>query len=117
MPLTAPEVRDPAAPAASSTASSASTASPAKRRLAFQHVREARDRLTSTSGTRPVFDYELLRQFAQNRLSASAVILLLIVTIGLFSGLWTGAIISGVWTVGTVVIHLIITRTCRQFLA
>jgi two-component system, cell cycle sensor histidine kinase PleC len=117
MPLTAPEVRDPAAPAASSTASSASTASPAKRRLAFQHVREARDRLTSTSGTRPVFDYELLRQFAQNRLSASAVILLLIVTIGLFSGLWTGAIISGVWTAGTLVIHLIITRTCRQFLA
>ena len=27
-----------------------------KRRLASQHVREARDRLTSTSGTRPVFD-------------------------------------------------------------
>ncbi|MGH6675633.1 MAG: sensor histidine kinase, partial [Xanthobacteraceae bacterium] len=45
--------------------------SPARRRLAVQHVREARDRLTSTSGTRPVFDYELLRQFAQNRLSAS----------------------------------------------
>ena len=50
-----------------------------KRRLTSQHVREARDRLTSTSGTRPVFDYELLRQFAQNRLSASPVILLLIV--------------------------------------
>ena len=54
-----------------------------KRRLATQHVREARDRLTSTSGTRPVFDYELLRQFAQNRLSGSLVIILLIVTIGL----------------------------------
>src|ERR1700730_15770821 len=65
-----------------------------QRRLATQHVREARDRLTSTSGTRPVFDYELLRQFAQNRISASPVILLLVVTIGLLSGLWTGALTS-----------------------
>ena len=52
--------------------------SPVKRRLAAQRVREARDRLTSTSGTRPAFDYELLRQYAQNRLSASLVILLLV---------------------------------------
>jgi two-component system cell cycle sensor histidine kinase PleC len=27
------------------------------RRAATQHVREARDRLTSTTGTRPAFDY------------------------------------------------------------
>ena len=57
MATTTSEPRDPAAPAAASST---------KRRLATQHVREARDRLTSTSGTRPVFDYELLRLFAQN---------------------------------------------------
>jgi two-component system cell cycle sensor histidine kinase PleC len=111
MPTTTSESRDVAVPAASPAAS------PAQRRLAFQHVREARDRLTSTSGTRPVFDYELLRQFAQNRVSASPVILLLIVSIGLFSGLWTGALICGVWTAGALVIHLIIVAACRQFLA
>ena len=82
MPATTSEPRELSSPAA---------VSPAKRRLAAQHVREARDRLTSTSGTRPVFDYELLRQFAQNRLSASLVIVLLVVTIGLLSSLWTGA--------------------------
>jgi two-component system, cell cycle sensor histidine kinase PleC len=76
MPATTSEPRELSSPAA---------VSPAKRRLAAQHVREARDRLTSTSGTRPVFDYELLRQFARNRLSASPVILLLVVTIGLLS--------------------------------
>ena len=54
-----------------------------RRRAAAQHVREARDRLTSTTGTRPAFDYELLRQFAQNRLSASLVVLLLVGTVGL----------------------------------
>ena len=48
-----------------------------RRRRAVQKVREARDRLTSTSGTRPAFDYELLRLFAQNRLSGSLVILML----------------------------------------
>src|ERR1700728_5134034 len=87
-----------------------------KRRLAIQHVREARDRLTSTSGTRPVFDFELLRQFAQNRISASPVILLLIVSIGALSSLWTGALTSGVWTAGVLLIHLVIIRKCRHFL-
>jgi two-component system, cell cycle sensor histidine kinase PleC len=111
MPSTTSEPRDAAIPAASTAPS------PAQRRLAFQHVREARDRLTSTSGTRPVFDYELLRQFAQNRVSASPVMLLLIVSIGLFSILWTGALISGVWTGGALLIHLIIVGACRQFLA
>jgi two-component system, cell cycle sensor histidine kinase PleC len=107
MPPTSSESREPA---------SSGAASPVTRRLAAQHVREARDRLTSTSGTRPVFDYELLRQFAQNRLSASPLILLLIVTIGLLSGLWTQALSSGVWTVGALIIHLAITGKCRQFL-
>jgi len=84
MPNTISETHELASPAAAPST---------KRRLASQHVREARDRLTSTSGTRPVFDYELLRQFAQNRISASPVILVLIVTIGALSGLWTGAIV------------------------
>ena len=107
MPSSTSEPRELASPA---------SASPTKRRLAAQHVREARDRLTSTSGTRPVFDYELLRQFAQNRLSGSLVILLLVVTIGALSSLWTGALTSGTWTAGALIIHLVITRKCRQFL-
>ena len=94
----------------------AAEATSTKRRLAIQHVREARDRLTSTSGTRPVFDYELLRQFAQNRLSGSLVIMLLVITIGLLSGLWTGALSCAIWTAGALTIHLVIVRACREFL-
>jgi two-component system, cell cycle sensor histidine kinase PleC len=109
MPITTSEPREGASPGAADAPST-------KRRLATQHVREARDRLTSTSGTRPVFDYELLRQFAQNRLSGSLVILLLVVTIGILSSLWTGALTSGIWTGGALLIHLVIIRTCRQFL-
>ncbi len=78
MPNTISETHELASPAAAPSTT---------RRFASQHVREARDRLTSTSGTRPVFDYELLRQFAQNRISASPVILVLVITIGALSGL------------------------------
>ena len=90
--------------------------SPVKRRLAAQYVREARDRLTSSSGTRPAFDYELLRQYAQNRLSASLVILLLVATIGFLSSLWTGAVTAGAWTASVLVIHAVMVTKCRQFL-
>ena len=91
--------------------------SPVKRRLAAQYVRDARDRLTSTSGTRPVFDVELLRQYAQNRLSASLVILLLVATVGFLSSLWTGAVAAGAWTASVLVIHAVIVTKCRQLLA
>ncbi|HWV51807.1 HAMP domain-containing sensor histidine kinase [Pseudorhodoplanes sp.] len=87
------------------------------RRLAAQHVREARDRLTSTSGTRPAFDYELLRLYAQNRISASLIILLLVSTIGFLSSLWAGALTASIWTLSVLVIHAVMITKCRQFLA
>ena len=88
-----------------------------RRRVATQRVRDARDRLTSTTGTRPAFDYELMRMFAQNRLSASLVVLLLVITVGFLSGLWTGPTTAAVWTVGVLIIHALIVSKCRQFLA
>jgi two-component system cell cycle sensor histidine kinase PleC len=98
-------------------ASPADGSSAKRRRAAVQHVREARDRLISTTGTRPAFDYELLRQFAQNRLSASLVILLLVGTVGFLSSLWTGPVRAGTWTAAVLMIHAIIITKCRQFLA
>jgi two-component system cell cycle sensor histidine kinase PleC len=87
-----------------------------RRRAAAQRVREARDRLTSTTGTRPAFDYELLRQFAQNRLSASLVILLLVATIGFLSSLWTDTVTAGIWTTTILIIHAVVITKCRRFL-
>jgi len=87
-----------------------------RRRLAAQRVREARDRLTSSTGTRPAFDYELLRQYAQNRLSASLVILLLVGSLGILSGLWSGAFMAGLWTASVLIIHGAFIKTCSQFL-
>jgi len=88
-----------------------------RRRLAAQRVREARERLTSTTGTSVAFDYELLRQFAENRLSASLVVLLLIGTVGFLSSVWIGAVMAGSWTAAVLVIHAVIITKCRQFLS
>jgi two-component system, cell cycle sensor histidine kinase PleC len=89
----------------------------ASRRAAAQRVREARDRLTSSSGTRPAFDSELLRQYAQTRLSASYVVMLLIVATGLLFGFWMPPVSVAAWTCGLLCIHTAIIRSCSQFVA
>src|SRR6201995_5351120 len=87
------------------------------RRAAAQRVREARDRLTSTSGTRPAFDRELLRQYAQTRMSASYVVMLLVVATGFLFGLWLQPLTAAIWTCGTLCLHAAIIRNCVRFLA
>ncbi|MBN8967416.1 MAG: HAMP domain-containing histidine kinase [Rhizobiales bacterium] len=93
-------------------------ASPARsRRAATQRVREARDRLTSTSGTRPAFDHELLRQYAETRLSASLVVVLLVVATGVMSSFWIPPLTAGIWTSSILAIHAMVVRFCKRFLA
>jgi len=89
----------------------------ARPRSTSQRVREARDRLTSTTGTRPAFDYELLRQFAQTRISASLAVMLLVGTVGFLSGLWSDPLAASLWTTGVMAVHLLIAWQCRRFLA
>src|SRR5947199_7754788 len=92
-------------------------AAPARnRRAAAQRVREARDRLTSTSGTRPAFDRELLRQYAQTRLSASYVVMLLVVATGVLFSLWMEPVSAAAWTCGMLCIHAVIIRNCGRYL-
>jgi two-component system cell cycle sensor histidine kinase PleC len=90
---------------------------PRGRRAASQRVREARDRLTSTSGTRPAFDHELLRQYAQTRISASLVIILLVVVAGLLSSLWVKLLGAAIWTCVILAVHVITVAQCRRFLS
>jgi two-component system, cell cycle sensor histidine kinase PleC len=86
------------------------------RRVAAQRVREARDRLTSTSGTRPAFDTELLRQYAQTRISASYVVMLLVIATGVLFGLWREPIVAAAWTIGMLGIHAATVKSCTKFL-
>lgn len=59
-----------------------------RRRTVSAKVRVARERLTSTTGTRPAFDVELARIYAQNRVSAALVVMTLAVVIASGATLW-----------------------------
>jgi hypothetical protein len=59
-------------------------------KLARSVVRDARELLTSSSGVKLAFDYELLRLYAENRISHSPALLLLIAIVGFAATLWTG---------------------------
>src|SRR4029077_19829593 len=87
------------------------------RRIAAERVRDARDRLTSTSGTRPAFDYELLRQYAQNRLSGALGVILLAGAIGFIATFWTSVAWTGMWLAMVLAIQLASMIKCREFLA
>ncbi len=87
------------------------------RRVAARRVREARDRLTSSSGTRLAFDAELLRQYVRTRLSASYVVMLLVVATGLLFGVWLQPVSATAWTGGMLCLHGATVRNCKRFLA
>jgi len=98
--------------------SALSAEAPARnRRAASQRVREARDRLISSSGTRPAFDHELLRQYSQTRLSASLVIILLVVATGILCSFWIQPVAAIFWTAGILAVHAVIIHFCSKFLA
>jgi len=109
-PAEKPELVQPPAEAAAATPAG-------NRRVAAQRVREARDRLTSTSGTRPAFDRELLRQYAQTRMSASYVVMLLVVVTGLLFGFWMPLVAAAAWTCCLLCVHIAIIRSCGKFLS
>ena len=85
--------------------------------LAAQRLRDARDRIAGPRGTRRAFESELLRQFAQNRLSGSPLILLLVGSLGCLSSLRTGPLAAASWTAAALAIHGLTVITCRKFLA
>src|SRR5215813_8349299 len=97
------------------TTSPAEKAAAKRRRAAMQRVRDARDRLTSSTARRPAFDYELRRLFAQNRQSGAFVILLRCGAIGFLSGLWAGALSAVIWTTAILVLNVGTIWTCRRF--
>jgi len=89
-----------------------------ERRLKLaRSVRDVRDQLTSTSGVKPAFDYELLRLYAENRISHSPALLLLITIVGFAASLWTGERWAILSIPLAMIIHSMNVAACRRFLA
>jgi two-component system cell cycle sensor histidine kinase PleC len=79
-------------------------------------VRETRDALTSTTGIKPAYDYELLRLYAEHRLGSSFALFLLVSLVGLASSLWTGGYSALIWTFLALTIHALNVAACRRFM-
>src|SRR5436190_24355679 len=67
------------------------------RRNAQRTVFDARQRLTSSSGTRASFDFELLDEYADSRISSAIVLSLMFGILAVFSALWVPAPVAIAW--------------------
>ncbi len=87
-----------------------------RRHTVTRAVRDQRERLTSTSGTRPAFDYELLLTFAQNRISAGYAVPLLIAIVGAAALLWISPLMIAGWAALVLALHLVMLMLCRRYI-
>jgi two-component system cell cycle sensor histidine kinase PleC len=76
-----------------------------RRRKLAQDVRAAREKLTSSIGLERIFDYEFVRLFAEYRVGASALLLVLTVTIGAATAFWVP--LQDLWLPFTIVLSAI----------
>lgn len=79
-------------------------------------VNDARQRLTSSSGTMASYDFELLQDYTATRLSGKYTIPALVVVISLIASLWIPLLYMLSWAAIVIVGHFSVILACRQFL-
>jgi two-component system cell cycle sensor histidine kinase PleC len=87
-----------------------------KKRTVATKVREARERLTSTTGTRPAFDIELARLYAHSRLSATYAVIGMSVVAGLVMLLWLPPFTVALWIAAMAASYVLIAERAKTFL-
>jgi len=85
------------------------------KRNAQKTVLEARQRLTSSTGTRAAFDFELLDEYAGSRLSGMLAMPLLLVILALFSSLWVPPLAAAIWAGLVIAANSVVLLMCRRF--
>ncbi|WP_375449856.1 sensor histidine kinase [uncultured Devosia sp.] len=76
------------------------------KRSANKTVLDARQRLTSSSGTRASYDFELMHDYADSRLTSALPIAAIVVILAFVSSLWVPALFAALWA-GMVLISLL----------
>ena len=94
----------------------AGTTRPSASRSRHRTVSDARQKLTSSSGTKASYDFELLSEYATTRLSGSWGMPVLIVALSLLALLWVKPLAVGIWSGAVIATHFAVVLTCRQFL-
>jgi two-component system, cell cycle sensor histidine kinase PleC len=85
------------------------------KRTSQKTVFDARQRLTSVSGTRASFDLELLDEYAGSRLSGALALPALLFILALFASLWVPVLIAVVWAAVVIVANTAVVLLCRRF--
>ena len=85
------------------------------RRGSQRTVFDARQRLTSSSGTRASYDYELLDEYASSRLAGALAQPALLLILALFSSLWVPVAVACVWAALVIFANSIVVLLCRRF--
>lgn len=85
------------------------------RRDAHRAVFDARQKLTSISGTRISYDYELLQEYANSRLSTMLALPLMQIILAVFASLWVPLPLTIGWCVLVIAANTIVVLICKKF--
>lgn len=85
------------------------------RRSSQKTVFDARQRLTSTSGTRASFDFELLDEYANSRLSGTLALPAVLLILALFASLWAPVLAATAWAALVIAANTLVVVMCRHF--
>ncbi|WP_299346519.1 ATP-binding protein [uncultured Maritalea sp.] len=79
-------------------------------------VSDARQRLTSSSGTKASYDFELLSEYANTRNSGAWGMPVLVIALSLLALIWVEPLVVAIWAGAVVLTHFGVVLTCRHFL-
>lgn len=86
-----------------------------QRRSSAKAVFDARQKLTSSSGTRADFDLQLLDEYVESRLSAAWAVPALLTVLALFLLLWVPLLFGIGWAVLAAAANMTVIYVCRRY--
>lgn len=85
------------------------------KRSAHRMVFDARQKLTSMSGTRLSYDYELLREYAHSRLWTKLAMPVMQIILAVLASLWVPLPITATWCALVIASNTVVVYLCRSF--
>lgn len=85
------------------------------KRTAQKAVLEARQRLTSSSGTRADFDFELMHDYADSRIGAALPMAAIVSILAIVASFWVPLMVTTIWAGLVISSLLVVVVTARRF--
>jgi two-component system cell cycle sensor histidine kinase PleC len=85
------------------------------KRTAQKTVLDARQRLTSSSGTRASFDFELMHDYADSRLSAALPMAAIVAILAIVATFWVPPVFTALWAGMVLLSMLIVVLMAQRF--